>query len=788
LNLRLLTSFCAKKPFIVIVSWIILIGISGYLSTNYLDSALSGGEGATIDTETKLAQKLKSQKSDLLDKQNGIDDKSQIGSGSDSLLVVSSEKFLYPSEEYLSSLNGFFSKVQNEIDKAGLNQNVGKLENYQINPSEDRTTIMVSTPFVQGNLVPPLVHLLDDYSDDNFQYYFIGSESVQYAFQELAEQDLVTGETIGISVAIIILALVFGAVTAALIPVVLAVASIFVAIGLVAILGQAVDLNDFVPNIMTMMGLAVGIDYCLFILSRYKEERQKGFDKHDSIVNSGSTAGKAVMFSGLTVVFALVGMFIIPEKTFHALGVGAILVVFVAVMAGITLLPSILGILGDKVNSFKVPKIAALILYSVGFLYIAITQELGPDLLIVSGIVMLFIVFLSILKNRGISIKFLTPKDDKSTDEGGFWNTITLAVMAKPLTSMALAFVFLASLSYFYFDLEKGTSGLSALPEDEPMRVGFEILNDKYGFGLDAPANIVIDADVSSPEISKAINLLEQQMIDDDSFLEPEVQIEPTVNFAELTSLIPGDPQNQPALLAIDRLRNTIIPSAFEGIPTSSYEIYVGGISAEVVDSVKMTDDYFPFVLAIVLFLSLILLLFAFRSITISIASIIMNLLSVGASYGLLVLVFQKGFLIDLIGFQQVDQLEFWLPLFMFSILFGLSMDYHVFMLSRIKENFDETNSTDNSVAFGLRKTASIITGAALIMVAVFGGFALGDITFFQSMGFGLGAAVLIDATIVRSILVPSVMKILGKKAWYLPSWLNWLPNISIEGNENNSS
>ena len=788
MNLRLLTSFCAKKPLIVIVSWIILIGISGYLSANYLDSALSGGEGATIDTETKLAQKLKEQKSDLLDDQDGIDDESQIESGSDNLLVVSSEKYLYPSEEYLSSLNGFFIKVQSEIDKAGLNQNVGKLENYQINPSEDRTTIMISTPFVQGNLVPPLVHLLDEYSDNDFQYYFIGSESVQYAFQELAEQDLVTGETIGISVAIIILALVFGAVTAALIPVVLAVASIFVAIGLVAILGQAVDLNDFVPNIMTMMGLAVGIDYCLFILSRYKEERQKGFNKHDSIVNSGSTAGKAVMFSGLTVVFALVGMFVIPEKTFHALGVGAILVVFVAVMAGITLLPAIVGILGDKVNSFKVPKIAALVLYSIGFLYIAITQELGPDLLIVSGIVMLFIVFLSILKNRGISIKFLTPKEDKSTDEGGFWNTITLAVMAKPLTSMALAFVFLASLSYFYFDLEKGTSGLSALPEDEPMRVGFEILNDKYGFGLDAPANVVIDADVSSPEISKAINLLEQQMIDDDSFLEPEVQIEPTVNFAELTSLIPGDPQNQPALLAINRLRNIIIPSAFEGIPTSNYEIYVGGISAEVVDSVKMTDDYFPIVLAIVLLLSLILLLFAFRSITISIASIIMNLLSVGASYGLLVLVFQKGFLIDLIGFQQVDQLEFWLPLFMFSILFGLSMDYHVFMLSRIKENFDETNSTDNSVAFGLRKTASIITGAALIMVAVFGGFALGDITFFQSMGFGLGAAVLIDATIVRSILVPSVMKILGKKAWYLPSWLNWLPNISIEGNENNSS
>ena len=785
LNLRLLTSFCARKPLVVIFSWVILIAVSGYLSTNYLDSALSGGEGATIDTETKLAQKLKNQKTELLNQKNGITENNEPSEGSDNLLVVSSEKYLYPSEEYLKSLNGFFIKVQSEIDNAGLEQNVGKLEDYQINPSEDRTTIMVSTPFVQGNLVPPLMHLLDDYSNDDFQYYFIGSESVQFAFQELAEQDLVTGETIGISVAIIILALVFGAVTSALIPVVLAVASIFVAIGLVAVLGQAVDLNDFVPNIMTMMGLAVGIDYCLFILSRYKEERQKGFNKHDSIVNSGSTAGKAVMFSGLTVVFALVGMFIIPEKTFHALGVGAILVVFVAVMAGITLLPSIVGILGDKVNSFKVPKVAALVLYLIGFLYIAITQELGPNLLIVSGGVMLFVVIISILKNRGVSIKFLTPKEESSKEDGGFWNTITLAVMARPIISMTMAFLFLASLSYFYFDLEKGTSGLSALPDDEPMRVGFELLNDKYGFGLDAPANVVIDADIDSPEIMNAIKLLENEMVNDDSFLEPEITLEPSVNFAELTSLIPGDPQNQPALLAIDRLRNTIIPFAFDGISDSDYEIYVGGISAEVVDSVQMTDDYFPVVLGIVLFLSLILLLFAFRSITISIASIIMNLLSVGASYGLLVLVFQKGFLIDLIGFQQVDQLEFWLPLFMFSILFGLSMDYHVFMLSRIKENFDETKSTDDSVAFGLRKTASIITGAALIMVAVFGGFALGDITFFQSMGFGLGAAVLIDATIVRSILVPSVMKILGNKAWYLPTWLNWLPNISIEGNEN---
>ena len=560
--------------------------------------------------------------------------------------------------------------------------------------------------------------------------------------------------------------------------------AIFVSIGAVSVIGQIVDLNDFVPNIMTMMGLAVGIDYCLFILSRYREERANGFEKYEAIINSGSTAGRAVLFSGLTVVLALVGMFIIPEKTFQAFGVGAIVVVFVAVMAGVTILPAIIGILGDRVNSFGVPKGLTIILYIIGFLIVAFTQDLGPILLLVSGGVMSLLILLSILRKRGLNISFFNP--DKSSDtEGGFWNLITLQVMKRPYISMSIAAGFLIILSYFYFDLEKGTSGISVLPDDEPVKVGFNLLDEKFGFGSNAPATIMIDADMNSEKITSSINKIEQSLIDDAGFLPPEVLIEPSVNFAELTSMIPGDPQNQISLNSIKRLRNEIIPSAFDGIPSSEYTIYVGGQSAEVVDSVEMTDEYFPIVLGLVLSLSLVLLLFAFRSITISIASIIMNLLSVGASYGLLVLVFQKGFMIDIFGFEQVDQLEFWLPLFMFSILFGLSMDYHVFMLSRIKEHFDETGSSDESVAFGLRKTASIITGAALIMVAVFGGFALGELAFFQSMGFGLGAAVLIDATVVRSILVPSVMKLLGTNAWYLPKFLNWLPNISIEGNIN---
>ena len=782
MNLKSLTSFCARKPYVVIFVWIILLAFSLFLSQNYLSEALSGGDGATIDTESKLASKLKNEKMNLINskEQDSSDQADEVSS--DNLLVITSNSFKFPSEEYNKAIGDFFVATQEEINNLGIKQEIGTFSDYQINPSQDGSTVMMSAPFVSGDLVGPLMHLLENVSNDDFQYYFIGQESIEHTFLELAEKDLVTGETIGISVAIIILALVFGSVTSAFIPVILALVAITIAVGIISILGQFVSLNEFVPNIMSMMGLAVGIDYCLFILSRYREERQGGSEKLQAIIDSGTTAGKAVMFSGLTVVFALVGMFVIPDKVFHALGTGAIVVVFVAVLAAVTLLPAIVGLLGDKVNSFKVPKLATVILFIVGFLFISITQELGPKLLIISGLIMILIIFLSFLRTKGISIKFLTSESDKEVDQGGFWNAITLQVMKRSVLSMSLAVIFLLILSYFYFDLEKGTSGISALPDDEPIKVGFELLNDKYGYGADMPVNIVIEADVETENIIIALDNLENNLSNDNFFLPPKILVDGSVSYAEFSTMIPGDPQNQPALNAVKRLRDDMIPSAFQGIPKNQYKIYVGGSSAEVVDSVDMTDEYFPIVIGIVLFLSLLLLLFAFRSITISIASIIMNLLSVGASYGLLVLVFQKGFLIDFIGFQQVDQLEFWLPLFMFSILFGLSMDYHVFMLSRIKENFDETNSTDNSVAFGLRKTASIITGAALIMVAVFGGFALGDITFFQSMGFGLGAAVLIDATIVRSILVPSVLKILGTRAWYLPSWLNWIPNISIEG------
>ena len=782
-----IASFSGRRPWWVVAGWVVVLVTAGVLASTMLESALDGGLGPTQTLEYQIAQDLVNERFGELDGSGPEDvDKTGPPSSSEFVLILSDNAnpgdldFDQKVVEFGQALSA--AEAQDEVSIM-----IGSFSDYEGMVSEDGTTLLTSVDVIKGTATDfaTFLHVAEKFSVDGYHVYFIGDESIQHVFGELAESDLVTGETIGIAVAIIILALVFGAVVAAFIPIILAIAAIFTGMGIVAIVGQVIELNEFVPNILSMMGLAVGIDYALFILSRFKEERERGLEKAKAIQVAGGSAGRAVVFSGLTVVLALLGMLIIPVREFQAFGAGAIIVVFVAVIVAVTLLPAIIGILGDKVYSVRAPLPLTGGLFLIGTVILTVTVGFSPDIIWVSVGVMLILVVLTIIRKISGNKWSLGLGGEDSNDpdaETGFWNTITVAVMRRPWISLVTASIILLILGSYYLELEKGTSGISVLPDEIPAKQGFQTLDEKFGFGSDAPALVVIEGDVGSDAFAVALTKLEQSITDDDGLQSPQVRIEPSVNLASFTSNIPGDPQNQSALNTIRRIRADLIPDAFAGVSEGSYTAYVGGSSAEVVDSVKVTDDYLPIVFTSVLSLSFILLLFAFRSLVISIASIVMNLLSVAAAYGLVVLVFQKGFLIGVFGFEQVDQIEFWLPLFMFSILFGLSMDYHVFMLSRIKERYDETGLAAESVKFGLRRTASIITGAALIMVAVFGGFALGDIAFFQSMGFGLGAAVLLDATIVRSLLVPSVMRILGKRAWYFPSWLEWLPNISIEG------
>jgi RND superfamily putative drug exporter len=328
--------------------------------------------------------------------------------------------------------------------------------------------------------------------------------------------------------------------------------------------------------------------------------------------------------------------------------------------------------------------------------------------------------------------------------------------------------------------IKTGFSGISTYPDGIQSKQAFTVLSrDFTAGGLTSPAQIVVDGEVRSPAVTAAIGRLQAALKADPAFGPSTLQINRAGDLALVSVPVNGDPSSQAATAAVHHLRTVSIPAAFDGVDAT---VKVGGETAGGIDFFDLSQFYTPLGIALVLALSFLLLLVVFRSVVLPALGVALNLLSVGAAYGLLVLVFQHGIGAGLFGFQQVDTIESWLPLFLFSVLFGLSMDYQVFLLSRIQERYGHTRDNTDAVSYGLRTTGGIITGAAAIMVAVFAGFAAGRLVFLQETGFGLAVAVLIDATLVRSVLVPAAMRLLGKWNWYLPSWLGWLPQFRIEG------
>jgi RND superfamily putative drug exporter len=352
-------------------------------------------------------------------------------------------------------------------------------------------------------------------------------------------------------------------------------------------------------------------------------------------------------------------------------------------------------------------------------------------------------------------------------------------VMKRPLVSLVVATALLLAAAVPVLSIETGQSGLSTLPDRFPSKQGFDALNRDFpGTGVD-PAQIVIQGSLASAPVRSAVDKLKASLADEAVFGEATQATSPSSELILLSVPVAGDADGPLATGAIRHLRSDLIPQAFGGLETS---VVVGGSTAEQVDYAAIVGHWLPIVFAFVLGLSYLLLTVAFRSIVIPAVAIVLNLLSVGAAYGLLVLVFQDGIGNGLLGFQQADRIEAWVPLFLFSVLFGLSMDYQVFLLSRIKERYSQTGDTTSAISFGVGSTARLITGAALIIIAVFSGFAAGDLIMFQQMGFGVAVALLVDATIIRCVLVPASMKLLGERNWYLPSWLDWIPEVHVEG------
>jgi RND superfamily putative drug exporter len=361
--------------------------------------------------------------------------------------------------------------------------------------------------------------------------------------------------------------------------------------------------------------------------------------------------------------------------------------------------------------------------------------------------------------------------------ESRFWGAVVKRVLRRPVVSLALAAAFLVVLALPLFSINIGSAGISTLPDDVSSKQGFLALERSFPAAGADPAQIVVE-NPSSPDVEQALARLRASIRQDGDFGAVTAEQSPDGEFLLLEAQVPADPLTERAVDAVKRLRSDYVPEAFSGV---NAEVLVTGTTAENIDYFDVMNRWLPIVLAFVLGLSLVLLTVAFRSIVIAATAIVLNLLSVGAAYGLIVAVFQFGWGAGLFGFQQVDIIEAWVPLFLFAVLFGLSMDYQVFLLSRIRERYTRCGDTSEAITFGITSTARIITGAALIIVAVFLGFAAGDMVMFQQMGFGIAVALLIDATIVRSVLVPAAMALLGRWNWYLPPWLDWLPHVEVE-------
>jgi putative drug exporter of the RND superfamily len=650
----------------------------------------------------------------------------------DELVVVRSERLTVDDAAFAAKVRGLADQLrgQREVRRVGTYLDRGG----EILVSRDQHAALL--PVVMSN--EPEMTAVEDMiatieranGTDGFAVHITGENTIGHDFNEVSEQDLQKGELqFGLPAALIILVLVFGTLVGAAIPLMMAILSIVVALGLVAVIGQAFELNLFVVNMLVAMGLALGIDYSLFIVSRLREERHHGASTHQAILTVAETATRAVVFSGVAFVLAMLGMFLMPDSTLRSLAVGAIAVALVSIAVALTFHPALLMVLGDRVDRLRVPWIGRRVADSMG-------------------------------------------------EEGRFWGGAVRAVVRRPGLSVIVACALLLAAAAPVLGLKLGASGPHALPDSTVGKQGLIALERDFPAGATTPVNIVIDGPPADPGVQRAIDRLRADLADDPAFAATATTIQRGPGITLLSLPLTADSASERATAAIDRLRDRTA-TTFAG---TRAEVLVGGIPAENRDYFAMVSSNLPIVIAFVLGLSFVLLTLAFRSIVVPATAIAVNLLSVGAAYGLLVLVFVEGVGADLLGFGQVERIDAWVPVFLFSVLFGLSMDYQVFLLSRIRERYTQTGSTTDGIIHGVSSTARLITGAALIIVVVFTGFATGELVAFQQMGFGVAVALLVDATIVRTVVIPAAMQLLGDRNWYLPRWLAWLPNVNVEG------
>ncbi len=563
-------------------------------------------------------------------------------------------------------------------------------------------------------------------ANPGFEIGVAGDATAEKQLSDSIDSDFAQAETLSLPITLLILVVAFGALVAAGIPVILAISAVMATIGLVSIPSQIFPVDDAISSVILLIGMAVGVDYSLFYLRREREERARGRTPLEAIDVAAATSGRAVLVSGLTVIAAMAGMFLSGSSVFVSFGVGTLLVVAVAMLGSLTFLPAMMAWLGDRMEKGRIP---------------------------------------------------LLSRRRRERSESRVWTAIVRAVMRRPAVAIVVAGGALVALAMPAFGMNVKSTGVNDLPQDLSTIQTYNRIQDLYP-SEHPTANLVIQADdVRSPQVTAAVDeVVSKARSQGVAVGEPDVRVNDQRTVAEVSLPLVGDGENERSKSALSSLRSDLIPAAFNG---TGAQVDVSGDTASSVDWQDSLRTHLPLVFGFVLTLSFLLLLATFRSIVVPITSIALNMLSVGAAYGLLVLVFQDGVGQGLLGVES-NGVTSWLPLFLFVVLFGLSMDYHVFILSRIKELVDRGMPTEKAIERGIGTTAGTVTSAAIVMVAVFSIFATLSFIDFKQMGVGLAAAILIDATVIRGVLLPATMKLLGERNWYLPSWLEWLPRRRI--------
>jgi len=555
-----------------------------------------------------------------------------------------------------------------------------------------------------------------------------GDASSTKALNKSFSDDFAKARTLSLPITLLILVVAFGALLAAGIPVLLAGTGVAATLGLIGLVSQIAAVDQVVSETVLLIGMAVGVDYSLFYMRREREERAAGRSEQAALEAAASTSGRSVLVSGLTVMAAMAGMYLAGNKTFASMATGTIMVVAVAVLGSLTVLPALLSKLGDRVMSVRVPIVA---------------------------------------------------RRRESGGEPRMWSAVVDRVMRRPLASMLVSGGLVVALAIPAFGLHTSLPGLQGLPTGLPIVKTLNRIEAAFPGGP-LPAYVVIQGDVTSPQVQGAINNLEEKALRTGQIHQPfKLQVNHRHDVAVVSMPLSGKGTDTASYRALDMLRQQVIPATVGSM--AGVKVQVTGMTAESKDFNDSMKSHAPLVFGFVLMMAFILLLVTFRSIVLPITAIVLNLISVGAAYGVLVLVFQHTWAQGLLGFKSTGAITSWLPLFLFVILFGLSMDYHVFIISRIRENYDRGLRTEDAIAHGIKSTAGPVTSAAIVMVAVFAIFASLGALEFKQLGIGLAAAILIDATVVRAVLLPATMKLLGDANWYLPKRLQWLPRVAHE-------